>query len=456
MVSTMAWSQTLPFSGTTTTSNADGSAFKVINNTNTVGSTSTFRAEGSNPSGSHIGVYSRGQNYGIDTAPTAASGTTYGIVTGCTTTGSNYCSGIYALNNSGTGANATAGYFISSATGIQVVGSGSTATALKASADSLGGYAARISSTNGTALHVTASQGQAAYIYASSSAHPSATIEQAGTQPAVQAVSFNNSGGDAIYAQAASGDGIEARCTGSGCNNGVYGFSSNAGASCVIGQSSATVQGYGVVGRSWGAGYAVYGDLQSATTGYAGYFQGRAHVNGALSKLSGSFRIDHPQDPANKFLVHSFVESPEMKNVYDGVVVLASDGTATVRLPAYFEALNENFRYQLTPIGAAASLFIKSEVAAGHFTIAGGHSGLRVSWQITGTRKDAWAKANPIVVEEDKSPTEKGRYLTPQFAGPGASALVPGPMHAVPRSAVEAGPIPDFSRSVVPAPARPE
>lgn len=455
MLSGAVGAQTLPYSGTTTTSNPDLSAFKVVNNTNAVGTTSSFRAEGSNGSGSHTGLYSRAQNIGIDTAPTAAN-MGFGLVASCSTTGSNYCYSIYAVNNSGTGANATAGYFSSSATGIDAVGSGSSATALRATADTSGAYAAKLSSTNGTALHVTASQGQAAYIYASSSAYAAATAEQAGTQPALYAVSINQSGGDAIYAQSATGDGVEARCTGSGCNNGVYGFSSNAGASCVIGQSSSSVQGYGVVGRSWGAGYGVYGDLQSATTGYAGFFQGRAHVNGTLSKLSGSFRIDHPQDPANKFLVHSFVESPEMKNVYDGVVVLEADGTATVQLPSYFEALNENFRYQLTPIGGPASLFIKSEVLRGAFTIAGGPAGLRVSWQVTGTRKDPWAKANPIVVEEEKAPSEKGRYLTPQFAGAGAAALVPGPLHAVPRATIEPSPAPDFTRRYVPAPVRAE
>src|SRR6478736_942981 len=41
-----------------------------------------------------------------------------------------------------------------------------------------------------------------------------------------------------------------------------------------------------------------------------------------ISKLSGQFRIDHPLDPLHKYLQHSFVESPDMKNVYDGITVL--------------------------------------------------------------------------------------------------------------------------------------
>jgi hypothetical protein len=38
---------------------------------------------------------------------------------------------------------------------------------------------------------------------------------------------------------------------------------------------------------------------------------GNLTVNGTLAKGSGSFVIDHPLDPANKYLYHSFVESPE-------------------------------------------------------------------------------------------------------------------------------------------------
>lgn len=35
-----------------------------------------------------------------------------------------------------------------------------------------------------------------------------------------------------------------------------------------------------------------------------------------------STTVSHPFDPANKYLLHSFVESSDMKNVYDGVVEL--------------------------------------------------------------------------------------------------------------------------------------
>jgi hypothetical protein len=47
---------------------------------------------------------------------------------------------------------------------------------------------------------------------------------------------------------------------------------------------------------------------------------GDLYASGMITKSSGSFKIDHPLDPANKYLSHSFVESPDMMNIYNGVV----------------------------------------------------------------------------------------------------------------------------------------
>jgi hypothetical protein len=164
---------------------------------------------------------------------------------------------------------------------------------------------------------------------------------------------------------------------------------------------------------------AVYGykDL-SAKGGYAGYFYGRVEVAGSLIKTGGGFRIDHPLDPAAKYLNHSFVESSERKNVYDGVAVLDSRGEAQVALPDWVEAANRDFRYQLTPIGGAApDLHVSRGISRGRFRIAGGRTGLRVSWQVTGVRRDVWARANPLVVEEPKTRAERGFYIYPGLHG---------------------------------------
>jgi hypothetical protein len=144
---------------------------------------------------------------------------------------------------------------------------------------------------------------------------------------------------------------------------------------------------------------------------------GTFSVTSNISKLGGSFVIDHPLDPTNKLLYHSFVESPDVKNVYDGIVVLDQSGEAIVPLPSYFEALNKDFRYQIKPVGASMpDLYIKNGVQNNQFVIGGGKPGGHVSWQVTGTRHDAYILANPIIVETQKGPTAlvpKGEYLFP-------------------------------------------
>ena len=138
-------------------------------------------------------------------------------------------------------------------------------------------------------------------------------------------------------------------------------------------------------------------------------------ISGAVSKGSGTFVIDHPLDPKNKLLYHSFVESPDVKNVYDGTAVLDGNGNATITLPDYFMALNTDFRYQLKPMGAPMPhLHIAQEIKDNVFSVAGGVSGGKVSWQVTGTRHDPYILANPIIPVVEKGPNalvKKGEYL---------------------------------------------
>lgn len=203
---------------------------------------------------------------------------------------------------------------------------------------------------------------------------------------------------------------------------GVFGRSTGAGGAGVIGDgvgaTSAGVYGYcsegnGVSGfTTFGMG--VYGSNHgSNTVGHAAYFNGRVHVAGNLSKASGSFKIDHPLDPLNKTLSHSFVESPDMMNIYNGNVTTDGDGRAVVELPSYFDALNRDFRYQLTVLGTFAQTMIEQEVKDNRFVIRTDRPGVRVSWQVTGIRDDAWAQTNPIVVEEEKPMADRGHYLHP-------------------------------------------
>jgi hypothetical protein len=214
---------------------------------------------------------------------------------------------------------------------------------------------------------------------------------------------------------------------------GVYGL----GTTGVLGQTTrgtgvegispqgAGVRGYGSPGvYGEGTGLRGTGIIGRSVDGKAGYFSGDVEVLGALTKGAGSFKIDHPLAPDTKYLSHSFVESPDMLNIYNDNVMLDSNGEATVELPAYFDALNRDVRYQLTPIGAFAGLYVAEEIQGTNFKIAGGKPGMRVSWQVTGIRQDAFANANRIPVEEDKVGDERGTYLHPAVHGKPESAGV--------------------------------
>lgn len=131
---------------------------------------------------------------------------------------------------------------------------------------------------------------------------------------------------------------------------------------------------------------------------------GNLQVNGSVGKTTGSFRIPHPLDPENKWLYHSFVESPDMMNVYNGMAVLDENGEAAIELPEYFEALNSDYRYQLTPVGASMpGLYVSREVERNRFGVAGGKAGAKVSWQVTGIRQDEGAKKHPIVPQVERT-----------------------------------------------------
>ena len=158
--------------------------------------------------------------------------------------------------------------------------------------------------------------------------------------------------------------------------------------------------------------------------GLAGDFRGDVAVAGTITKAGGSFKIDHPIDPSNKYLYHSFVESPDMKNIYDGIAALDAAGEATVELPEWFGALNRDFRYQLTCIGGFAPVYIAAKISNNRFRIAGGLPGMEVSWQVTGIRQDPWANAHRIPVEEDKSEAERGYYLHPELFGQSAEKAI--------------------------------
>jgi hypothetical protein len=289
--------------------------------------------------------------------------------------------------------------------------------------------------------------------------------EMGSTRRTIGVNGFSASGsGYGVYGQAS---GASSQATGTGA--GVWGDSSAVFG--VLGTSDSVygVAGYsrdsegvlgvgniaGVGGRSTGEGNALFGDnapsgtpsdvnatldlingsanpqfvLYAESVGGSYYVRtdnlGDLAATGSISGSSKNFKIDHPLDPANKYLMHTDIESPDMKNLYDGVTMLDANGEAWIELPSYFEALNRDFRYQLTAIGAPGpNLYIAEEISSNRFRIAGGKPGAKVSWQVTGIRHDAWANAHRTPVEIEKTGAERGRYLHPHVFGLGPEQSV--------------------------------
>jgi hypothetical protein len=315
----------------------------------------------------------------------------------------------------------------SSSSGYGVIGESSSGTGVTGLSSS--GYGVIGESSSGTG--VTGSSSSGIGVHASSSSWIGVLSES----PSYFAVWGISSNGTGVLGDSSSGEGVR------GISRWSYGVWGN------------SVSGPGVGGSSW-SGDAVLA-VSLSSEGRAGYFDGPVVITGNLSKGGGSFKIDHPLDPENKYLYHSFVESPDMMNVYNGNLTLSADGTATVELPDWFEALNKDFRYQLTAIGAPGpNLYIADEITNNRFTIAGGTAGMRVSWQVTGIRKDAYAEAHRIPIEQDKAEKERGKYLYPKEHGQPEERGVDYEQRRAAQAALKAPTRPESSRVPVP-PAHP-
>ena len=216
--------------------------------------------------------------------------------------------------------------------------------------------------------------------------------------------------GISVYGTATGGTGVAGGSSGSS-GYGVYGENAaTTGNAIGVYGNTLSPAGIGVSANATAGGTALLaiatgGGLAAQFTGPV-KIAGNLTVTGTVSKGGGSFRIDHPLDPEHKYLYHSFVESPDMMNIYNGVVTLSRRGDAVVALPEWFEALNRDFRYQLTCIGGFAPVYVASEVSGNQFKIGGGKPGMKISWQVTGIRKDAFANEHRIPVEESKPPVE--------------------------------------------------
>jgi len=234
----------------------------------------------------------------------------------------------------------------------------------------------------------------------------------------------NGTGSRAIYASTTSGEAFYGSTSG---GNGIVGISASALGMYAVSNASNNggllAEGgfIGIQGTNKGSDVnrqAVRGENSGAAGGYAGLFNGGSTwVAGTLFKNAGAFLIDHPVDPESKFLIHSFVESPDMKNIYDGIATTNASGLAVVTLPDWFEALNMDYRYQLTCIGEFAEAIVQNEISGNIFTIKTNKPNVKVSWQVTGIRNDPYARENRLSIEKPKLPDEVGKYIFPQGYG---------------------------------------
>jgi hypothetical protein len=223
-----------------------------------------------------------------------------------------------------------------------------------------------------------------------------------------------------VYGQSdsTSGRGVYGYATAtSGFTYGVYGLSRSTSGTGVFGWASATS------GAAWGVlamtsspasnAYGVYGEEPSGGAGHAVYANGTLAATGTKS-----FQIDHPLHPETHYLNHFCTEGPEPMNAYSGVVTLDARGEAWVQLPDYFEAINRDPRYTLTPIGAAMpNLHVAVEIQGNRFKIAGGVPGKKVSWEVKAIRNDLWVQRYGFQTEQEKEDAIKGKYLHPELYG---------------------------------------
>ncbi len=368
-------------------------------------------ARANSATGPNIGVAGVTQSttgWGVFGVATAGSGQNYGV-RGESTSSSGY--GVYGQTTATTGTN-YGGYFRAAGTsGRGVVGWASSGTG-----NTLGGYF-ESQSTNGSGVLGLASalsgNTSAGYFQAQS---PTG-IGVLGRSVAGSGISYggyfdtNSATGRAVYGEATAGTGI---------NYGGY-FES---------QSTSGRGVYARVTPTTGTIYAVYGQASTSASGYAVYGAGDMGASGVKP-----FRIDHPQDPANKYLLHYAAESPEVINFYSGKVTLDGAGEAVVELPAYFAAINRDPRYSLTALGAAMpTLHVADEIrdedlSAGElaapgeplpvcsFRIAGGVPGARVSWEVKALRNDLRVRLHGAPVEREKTGPERGTYQHPEYYG---------------------------------------
>lgn len=350
-----------------------------------------------------VNTSASGITYGVQGRSTSPSGT---AIRGESTATTGAGHGVIGLTHSGGGIGVWGSSDATSGTGSGVYGESSSTTG--------SGVKGRAYASSGSAIgvHGITSSAGGFGVYGGSTATSGYAVGVKGE------VTGGNATGTGVVGYAAATGGYFEATNSTG--NGVYGFaSSSAGGSWGTGVRgvSASPIGTGVWGVAPSSGWAVFAEGSFGASG------------------TKSFRIDHPADPENKYLLHYCAESPEVINFYSGTIALDSAGGAVVQLPAYFASISKDPRYTLTAVGAPMPmLHIAEEINADallagerakpgepvptcSFRIAGGAAGAKVSWEVKAVRNDAYVRQRGAPVETDKIGPERGTYQHPELFG---------------------------------------
>jgi len=346
---------------------------------------------------------SSGQAYGVEGFTLSPLGAgVFGTVTGADS------QGVYGLNQSTTGL----------ATGVKGVSASGAGNAV------LGINTAATGTATGVTGETSSSAGQGVFGLATSTATGTAygVYGQSANGIGVYGITTSNTSFPSVGVR-----GVANANNVSCCTNGVEGINlSTAGNNNGVFGTTPSSGGVGGIFENTGGGLSILARVNASQNSFwvdgtgSGFFAGNLTVTGAITAGTKDFKIDHPLDPANKYLYHTSVESPDMLNIYNGNITTDENGSATVELPNYFEALNRDFRYQLTVIGQFAQAVVAEEISHNRFTIRTSQPSVKVSWQVTGIRQDAWANAHRSPAEEDKPAEERGTYLHPELYGASA------------------------------------
>ncbi|MEW6337440.1 MAG: hypothetical protein AB1625_08555, partial [Acidobacteriota bacterium] len=422
---------TLPYSGSTAVPVA-GPAFEVVN---TGGGLYGVSGAGA------VGVYGNGSAGGVLGSATSTS-TSYGVK-GTSVIGT----GVLGETTSGTGVQGT------TASTFAVLGRQGTGTGLLFITQAgVWGDGASAPGVVGASLSGHGVEGHSSYsagVFGGSGSYAGVSGLSLANAPGVEGTSYGGGpgvrgtgtgtsrgveglgdSGPGVYGSSTSGSGLHGTSTNafgvlgesssvhgvhgsSDSGEGIHGFSTNG-----YGVHGVSTNGDGVFGEASSASKSAFYGINSNPSGYAAYLSGNVQVNGDLNVTgTKNFLVDHPLDPENRALVHAAVESSEVLNVYSGNVVTDEDGRAVVELPEWFEAVNTDFRYQLTVIGRFAQAIVEEEIAGNRFAIRTNLASVKVSWQVTARRNDSWMRAHPFEAERAKPEAERGLFLAPAEHG---------------------------------------